>query len=235
MLEFSGQDVFFSLNHPIIWVRVIGVVVAIDDFYGHRVYTIDDSTGECIECSVETPKPPKPGGKEAKAVARGGDSSSSGNATAQGTTTVSDDVLAADIDVGMVVDVKGRVKLFRDRKQIKIQKVQRIGSTAQEVQFWNKIQDFRRDVLSRPWLLDKRDVRRAKKQHLADVDAEERRRRRKEKHKVLLRQEEADRRRGIGKANSHATTATDLVHRQSPAKSKSGSTHGDGQYDALGL
>ncbi|KAK7750754.1 hypothetical protein SLS62_007305 [Diatrype stigma] len=211
------------------------VVVAIDDFYGHRVYTIDDSTGECIECSVETPKPPKPGAQGAKEVARGGAASSSRTATAQGTATTSSSVLAADIDVGMVVDVKGRVKLFRDRKQIKIQKVQRIGSTAQEVQFWGKIQDFRRDVLSRPWLLDKRDVRRAKKQHLADVDADERRRRRKERHR-LLQQEEADRRRGVGKADRHrATTTTDLVHRQSPAKSKGGRTHGDGQYDALGL
>lgn len=213
------------MNHPIIWARIVGVVVAVDDFYGHRVYTVDDSTGECIECSVEVPKPPKtpkPEAQDASGLARGNSSSKDATAVA--------DVLAAEIDVGTVVDVKGRVKLFRDRKQIKIQKAQCVGSTAQEVQFWGKIQDFRRDVLSRPWLLDRRDVRRAKKQHLADVDAEERRRRRKERDD-LLRRDEATRRRE--KVNGHSTT--DLVHRQSPTKPKGGRAYGEGQYDALGL
>lgn len=205
----------------------MGVVVAVDDFYGHRVYTVDDSTGECIECSVEVPKPPKPGARETSEVARG-DSSSKDET--KGTSTVAD-VLAAEIDVGTVVDVKGRIKLFRGRKQLKIQKAQCVRSTAQEVQFWNKLQDFRRDVLSRPWLLDRREVRRAKKQHLADVDAEERRRRRKERDGNILRRDEVNRQRE--KVDGHS--ATDLVHRQSSTRSKSGRTFGEGQYDALGL
>ncbi|KAK8044605.1 hypothetical protein PG993_004629 [Apiospora rasikravindrae] len=46
----NQKYVFFHLNHPIHWVRIVGVVVAIDSFYSRRIYTIDDSSGACIEC-----------------------------------------------------------------------------------------------------------------------------------------------------------------------------------------
>ncbi|RYP52321.1 hypothetical protein DL768_002533 [Monosporascus sp. mg162] len=218
---FEGQDVFFSLNHPIKWVRVVGVVVAVDEFHGRRVYTVDDSTGQCIECSVEVPTPPKPGARDEEPARN----PAATDAT-QG--TVSD--VPADIDVGMVVDVKGRVKLFRDIKQIEILKMQRVGSTEREVQFWNKIEGFRRDVLCRPWVLDRRDVRQAKKQYLADVDAEERRKRRKERDDVL-RREDANRR--LNRAGQHPTAKP--MHREPSTKSMGGKAHGDGQSDSLGL
>ncbi|RYP92834.1 hypothetical protein DL770_001005 [Monosporascus sp. CRB-9-2] len=218
---FEGQDVFFSLNHPIKWVRVVGVVVAVDAFHGRRVYTVDDSTGQCIECSVEVPKPPKTG-------ARDEDPARNPAAADAAQDTVSD--VPADIDVGMVVDVKGRVNLFRDRKQIKILKVQRVGSTEREVQFWNKIVDFRRDVLCRPWVLDRRDVRQAKKQHLADVDTEERRKRRRERDDVL-RREDVNRR--LNRVARHPTA--EVVHREPSTKSMGGKAHGGGLSDALGL
>ncbi|RYP67709.1 hypothetical protein DL771_007116 [Monosporascus sp. 5C6A] len=218
---FEGQDVFFSLNHPIIWVRVVGVVVAVDAFHGRRVYTVDDSTGQCIECSLEVPKPAKTGARDEEPARN--------PAAADAAQGAVPDV-PADIDVGMVIDVKGRVKLFRDRKQIKILKVQRVGSTEREVQFWNKVGDFRRDVLCRPWVLDRRDVRRAKKHHLADVDAEERRKKRKERDDVL-RREDANRR--LNRVGRHPTV--ELVHREPSTKPMGGKAHGDSQFDALGL
>lgn len=218
--------------------RVVGVVVAVDEFYGRRVYTIDDSTGECVECSVEIPKPPKPEDR-AKADVAARDASSGNTTVTRGTAPAPPNV-PADMDVGMVVDVKGRVKLFRDRKQIGIVKVQRVGSTALEVQFWNRIRDFRRDVLAQPWVLDRREVRRAKKQHLADtVDAEteERRRRRKERREQpRARTDREEGRRRLGGEESRRSAADlDLVHRPSPTKSKSTRARPEGQYDALGL
>ncbi|KAL7622076.1 hypothetical protein AAE478_007577 [Parahypoxylon ruwenzoriense] len=173
---FEGDNVFFSLNHPIRWVRIVGVVVAIDEYHGRRIYTIDDSTGECIECCLDIPKPPGSGRQ---------------NGSGNGTTTASlapgpapDAIL--DIDVGVVVEVKGSTKLFRDQKQIKIQKLQRIRSTNQEVEFWNKIRDFRRQVLGRPWVLETREVRRCKKQYMADVDAEEKKRKKKVENGYII-------------------------------------------------
>ncbi|KAI2636633.1 hypothetical protein GGS21DRAFT_489388 [Xylaria nigripes] len=174
---FEDIDVFFYSNHPIRWVRVTGVVVAIDDYYGHRVYTVDDSTGRCIECTLAVPnaiankKNYRERGHDKKAgqnmkigtVAHG-----AGTGTAPVATMVT---LPTDIDVGMTVDVKGSVKLFRGQRQIKIQKITQVVSTNQEVLFWNKIRDFRRDVLSQPWVLKDREVRRCRR--LQQVEASE--------------------------------------------------------------
>ncbi|KAI1827009.1 hypothetical protein F4861DRAFT_464486 [Xylaria intraflava] len=167
---FEDIDVFFALNHPIRWVRIIGVVVAVDDYYGHRVYTVDDSTGKCIECALAMPNAianktnPHNGGHSRDAERPAGHVAVTDTTPSITTTTP-----PTDIDVGMTVDVKGSVKLFRGQRQIKIQKVTRVLSTNQEVLFWDKIRDFRRDVLSQPWVLKDREVRRCRKLQQAEA------------------------------------------------------------------
>ncbi|KAI2463747.1 hypothetical protein F4781DRAFT_108097 [Annulohypoxylon bovei var. microspora] len=220
---FEADNVFFSLNHPIRWVRIVGVVVAIDEYYGRRIYTIDDSTGECIECSVEIPKPV--------------DNNLQNGVDHEAITAVPVPVPAlapdphSDIDVGMVVEVKGSTKVFRDQKQIKIQKLQRVKSTNQEVQFWNKIREFRREVLSRPWVLERKEVRRCKKQHMADVDAEENKKKKRKENGYTL-----------DKSVQIKDPAARSEHTKSkPTKPEPFSKPGvrdaytSGQYDALGL
>ena len=51
----KGKPIYHLLNHPIKWVRITGVVVAVDDFSERRVLTIDDSSGSCIECVCALP------------------------------------------------------------------------------------------------------------------------------------------------------------------------------------
>ncbi|KAI0382144.1 hypothetical protein F5Y04DRAFT_253079 [Hypomontagnella monticulosa] len=221
---FEGDNVFFSLNHPVRWVRVVGVVVAIDEYFGHRNYTIDDSTGACIECCVDIPKPPKNPAKNGVA----------GETVAAAPEPAPDPY--SEIDVGMVVDVKGSTKLFRDQRQVKVQKMQRVRSTNQEVQFWNKISDFRRDVLSQAWMLEKKEVRRCKKQHMADVDAEERRRKRKEEKRKQMGYtvgRDAQKREPPKVKNENTTRKST---RQEPqTKPQASHSHAEGQYNALGL
>ncbi|KAI0888027.1 uncharacterized protein GGS22DRAFT_92495 [Annulohypoxylon maeteangense] len=214
---FEADNVFFSLNHPIRWVRIVGVVVAIDEFYGNRIYTIDDSTGECIDCSIKISKPADDNRQ---------------NSVGYGTNAVTpapDPLL--DIDVGMVVEAKGSTMIFRDQKKIKIQKLQRVRSTNQEVQFWNKIHEFRNEVLSRPWVLERKEVRRCKKQHMADVDAEERKKKKKRENGYTL---------------DKSVHNNELAVRNEPTKSKPTKqeplskpevkdANTGGQYDALGL
>jgi hypothetical protein len=57
--QYAGKPLFHILNHPIKWVRFTGVVVAVDDYTnkegGRRVYTLDDSSGMCIECAALNP------------------------------------------------------------------------------------------------------------------------------------------------------------------------------------
>ncbi|KAI1455012.1 hypothetical protein F4805DRAFT_291278 [Annulohypoxylon moriforme] len=213
---FEADDVFFSLNHPIRWVRVVGVVVAIDEFYGHRVYTIDDSTGECIDCSIKIPKPVENNPQDCI--------SPETNAATPAPDPYS------DIDVGMVVEAKGSTKIFRDQKQVKIQKLQRVRSTNQEVQFWNKIREFRREVLSRPWVLERKEVRRCKKQYTADVDAEERKKKKKRENGYTIDKSEQSKKLAVRNEPTSNPAKQELL-------SKPGvrDAYIDGQYDALGL
>ncbi|KAI1777138.1 hypothetical protein F4818DRAFT_409315 [Hypoxylon cercidicola] len=215
---FEADNVFFSLNHPIRWVRVVGVVVAIDEYYGRRIYTVDDSTGHCIECSLDIPKPTD----SARQNLRNGSATTAGPA---------EDVPHSDIDIGMVIDVKGSTKLFRDQKQINIQKLQRVRSTDQEVQFWNKIRDFQRDVLSRPWILEKRELRRCKKQYMADVDAEERKKKKKKENGYVLDNSVLGRQVSTKGGDSRSKP----TEQKPVAKTEVRYPHAEGQYSALGL
>lgn len=180
---YTDAGVFFQLNYPIQWVRIIGVVVAIDDYHGHRVYTIDDSTGQCIECTLTIPTTKTDTIFHRKAM--------ESRATNQQIDTAADTTRArtkdptttipfpADADVGTVLDIKGTVKLFRGQKQIGIQKATQVWSTNEEVLFWNKARDFRRDVLGQPWVLKDKEVRMCRRLQQAEAIEPEVKKRRK--------------------------------------------------------
>lgn len=127
-------------------------MVAVDEYPGRRIYTVDDSSGVCIECVVDVPRPnplpnsnAKPGSKDAA------------------TDASPKPAVPPEVDVGTVVDVKGGLAVFRGQKQIRILKVAILRSTEQEVAFWDKVEQLRRDVLDRPWTLTDREARRCRK------------------------------------------------------------------------
>lgn len=210
--------------------RIVGVLVAIDEYNGRRIYTVDDSTGVCIECTMSLPTPePKRSEAIRNSLNAENQATKSGN---DPTTTKS--ALYPDIDVGMVVDVKGSLRLFRDQKQIKIERLQHIRSTNQEVQFWNKIRDFRTEVLSHAWVLERKVVRKLEKENKTDLITKE-----KDKRKRLKA--------ATGQASSrrervrHGFQTYSLAERGSlkesyrPSKLSTVTTAVRGQYDALGL
>lgn len=173
---FHGQDVFFHLNHPIQWVRIAGVVVAVDEYPGRRIYTVDDSSGVCIECLVDVPRTDAAltaavaaaaAGKTEAAVAGKVDPKHTRKGAQEAARTAAvapKRVVSEEVDVGTVMDVKGGLSVFRGNKQIKILKATVLRSTEQEVAFWEKIQKFRRDVLDQPWTLTDKEVRRCRKE-----------------------------------------------------------------------
>lgn len=168
----AGQNVFFHLNHPIQWVRVAGIVAAVDEYPGRRIYTLDDSSGACIECTVDIPRTDTL--LAAAVVITASKVGPAGPAKAEPKNVVSISAAAApppppkatvpaEVDVGTVIDVKGGLTLFRGHKQIKILKAIILRSTEQEVAFWEKVEQFRRDVLEKPWRLTDREVKRCRK------------------------------------------------------------------------
>ncbi|PBP18199.1 OB-fold nucleic acid binding domain-containing protein [Diplocarpon rosae] len=55
---FSDERPLYHLdNHPVKWVRVTGVVVAVDEFRGKKVFVVDDSSGMTVECTAIAPAP----------------------------------------------------------------------------------------------------------------------------------------------------------------------------------
>lgn len=207
--------------------RIVGVVVAIDDFEksGRRVFTVDDSSGACIECQVVVASPTQEMDAQQRAA---GDQSKAGTNPAPAV------MLYGSIDIGSVVDVKGGISTFRDEKQINIEKITTLQSTSQEMALWEKRTRFQAEVLAKPWVLRNREIRRCRKE--AERDDEEAERKRKQ-----IR----DRIKGWTDKRSVPEKPAEQPpqrNRQQPSKSTANldleqilQLEGRGKYDALGL
>ncbi|KAI9151774.1 hypothetical protein HJFPF1_08984 [Paramyrothecium foliicola] len=168
---FEGEKFYFHTNLPIKWVRIVGVIVAIDEIAGRRFYTIDDSSGACIEVVVSIS--PSIGASE------GGTRQNSAVPTVAATARLLPTNLPlGDIDVGVVVDVKGRLDSFREERQILVEKIKRIRNTAEEMMLWEKRTTFAREILGQPWVLRRRDIRRCRKEAQQSQETTERKRKR---------------------------------------------------------
>lgn len=229
----TGQDLYFHGNHPIKWVRVVGIVVAVDEYGPRRIYTVDDSSGATIECAVDLPRP---------------DTTKSGSTLAQQQQPACKDAQAAteatsltgtrqpnidgDVDVGHILDVRGSIRVFRHAKQVRVDTIIHMRSTEQEVRFWNKLTRFREDVLDLPWVLDRKEVRRCRREAEGPDEAEDRRRR---KHRTAEARgstrpvRSGTNREGDAPMRSRTTGLEKKVKRSHKAVGV------EGKYDALGI
>lgn len=148
-----GEGLYFYRNLPIKWVRIVGVVVAIDEFSGFRAYTIDDSSSVCIEAMISLSAPT-------------GDLTANAAPTFVAPTgSLAQPVTPYDhIDVGSVLDVKGALTTFRDIRQVKVEKMTCLRGTAAEMKLWAKRAAFRRDVLEKPWVVQDKVLRKCRKE-----------------------------------------------------------------------
>lgn len=64
------------------------------------------------------------------------------------------------IDVGSVLKIKGQLTKFREMMQVDVIKIDIIGSTELEVKCWEEVFAFRRDVLSKPWVVSAEEGKR---------------------------------------------------------------------------
>ena len=204
---------------------MVGVVVAVDEFLGKRVFTIDDSSGVCIEAMLSVPSASAPSAGQMQTTAT--------NTTAEAGLTAASQQ-GQDLQVGAVVDIKGKLSDYREEKQIRIQKLTSLRSTEQEVALWEKRSQFRREVLDIPWVLRRRDVRRRRK------EAEQAEREQERKKKRLAKASAASTLAGNATAADdrprHATRGprgeeSDQADLQEVIRRNAGS----GKFDALGL
>ncbi|KAI1000755.1 hypothetical protein K3495_g7442 [Podosphaera aphanis] len=152
----DGGPLLHLGNHPVKWVRLTGVIVAVDTWAGpaaaRKIYTLDDSSGACIACSAVLPAQdtaPGPGVPSVRTPC----------------------VPWAELQIGSVVKIKGRAIAWWAERRVEIVKAEVLRCTELEVKCWDEVREFRRDTLSRPWQLTHDEQRQC--------------RRRKEKRKVL--------------------------------------------------
>jgi len=148
-----GQHVYFHGNHPIRYVYLCGLVLQFELAPGagatkYALLMLDDGSGRAIE--VKIPR-------------RLENDQTDGEVFPSNTLVDNLNVHASfglaslfinnqPVHVGAILKVKGTITLFRNR-QIELKRVFLVKDTNEEVQYWASLAQFRRDVLSKPWVL----------------------------------------------------------------------------------
>jgi hypothetical protein len=163
--------VFFHLNHPIRYISLVAPVVSIEDMFGkYALLTLDDGSGKNI--IVKITRLPDQITKSIDCPA---------NTTVDNLNIVSNlgrfDAVVDNtiLDIGMVVKVKCTIGEFRNVKQLDLQRIRVVRSTEEEVEWWEDVIRWKRDVLGSPWKLSQTQVA-----ELNAAEAEKRRKRREE-------------------------------------------------------
>lgn len=181
--EFRSQQIYFHLNHPIRFVRLVGVVVAIDDINAkYTVLTLDDGSGATVECKIIrlTPDVYNPFESPSNTMVQNINVRS-------GMGHFSVLVDNTSVDIGTVLKVKGTISEFRGMKQVELKRCWLVRTTNEEVEAWAEAAAFKRDVLDKPWHIGSKDH----KKIVAEIKREKRRNREYER----LRLEREERRR----------------------------------------
>lgn len=143
----SGQNIYFYLNYPVRFVRVVGVIVAIDDInLKYSALTLDDGSGRTVELKIVRTVPEEQDPKKIPSNTTIGNV----NVVSQFGVfeiTVDDHVL----NIGTVLKAKGTISEFRGAKQLELKRVQVVLSTDEEAQAWAETAAFKTTVLSLPW------------------------------------------------------------------------------------
>jgi hypothetical protein len=161
--DFIGQSIYFHLNHPIKWVRLTGVIVAVDHYAPRVVFTLDDSSGLNIEVICKAPPLWSPYLDPTNITA---DASKDYYVSPDGPKL-------NGIDVGSVVKVKGGLSMWNNAMQIVLKSIVRID-TNEEAKCWNDVSRFKRDVLQLPWVVDPNDEEQCRLEAVKDVKEKKR-------------------------------------------------------------
>ncbi|TGO70151.1 hypothetical protein BOTNAR_0003g00450 [Botryotinia narcissicola] len=152
---FEDKLIHHHLNHPIRYIKLIGLIVSIDTFARRRVYTIDDSSGVCIECVALLPLSPS----EAPP-------NSNSHPPPNSPSITTPQIPWNDISECKVVRILGIVGSYMHVPQLQIVKMGMVGSTDVERKWWDEcreLKDPERGILGREWVVASEEVERWKR------------------------------------------------------------------------
>ncbi len=121
-LSNAGQNIYFHLNHPIKWIRLVGVIVAYDKFPTRWIMLLDDSSGTLIEVTCGRPTPPNTTTSPNDHNSPSADMAKS-TVALEGVTSTGRPIDLSGIDIGTVVKVKGKIGSFRGEKQMHLERI----------------------------------------------------------------------------------------------------------------
>ena len=157
-------------------------IVAIEDIFGkYAILTLDDGSGATI--SVKIKRIPTTATEVASVVDR------PSNTTIPNVNVFSEigkfnvEIDGRNIDTGTVVRAKCTITTFRGINQLDLQRASIIDTTKKEAMAWREVAQWKRKVLSKPWVLFDRDLRR--------LEAEEVERKKRDADKKLHRERRA--------------------------------------------
>lgn len=133
LISRPGQGIYFHLNHPIKWVRLVGVIIALDFIYNRWLLQLDDSSGATIQltCERQAVVPSKTDvnsdhSEQALLTTHEPSLNSNsvrGESKQLGRTATGRTVDLTRVDVGAVVKVKGGLGVFRGEKQVLLERI----------------------------------------------------------------------------------------------------------------
>ncbi|KAL8655642.1 MAG: hypothetical protein Q9210_000752 [Variospora velana] len=186
----SGQNTYFHLNHPIKWVRIVGVIVALDVYPNRLTMTLDDSSGLTIDVfcrkatSAATPAVSNTTVECPGAIVHNHDTKPA-DCDLIFTTNEGYKVDLKGFDIGSVVKVKGGISEFRAEKQITLERISLVRTTNEEASAWAENAAFHRDILSQPWVVSESNQQQARIEAEGLEREREAKKEQKRKHKAL--------------------------------------------------
>lgn len=161
---FLSQHIYFHLNHPIRYVRIVGVIVGITEInLRYTVLTLDDGSGATIEVKIIRRTANEYAALESQ-------SQPVSNTTISNLHIISQlgrfEILVdgEEIDIGTAVKAKCTISEFRGEKQLEMKRVWVVKSTDEEARNWRETAVYKKEVLSTPWHITREEHRRIKKE-----------------------------------------------------------------------
>ncbi|KXT16657.1 hypothetical protein AC579_8055 [Pseudocercospora musae] len=149
---FEGQNIWFWLNHPIQYVRLVGLICQVDMVAGGRyvLMTLDDSSGANIEIKLErgAGKVSENGFKEYLPIT---DLHNVLVRVEMGLPIVTLD--RTILELGTIVIAEGQIGSYMHNRQMVLSRLQRVPDTRAEAQHWAKAAVWKGLILSKPWVL----------------------------------------------------------------------------------
>lgn len=148
---FEGQQIYFHLNHPIRFVRLVGLLVDVEIKAGKFILlSLDDSSGACVEIKTTIRKVKEDDHAEypSNTLVDNLDV-----LTSLGVPTVYINKQTADI--GTVIKAKGTLDTFRNTRQLKLERIWTVKDTNEEAKAWSETASWKQDVLAKPWVISR--------------------------------------------------------------------------------